>query len=149
MKKIAVSILAFMGFLVWNTSAEACNCNKKKAKEQKKESSTTKAVKKALKKGKLATAVIRLEGIKCPMCMNKVKRAIISVKGVISADVFKAKAVVKYDSTKAKVADLVKAVKKTGYLAGSGVGEEKEAVSCTKEHAKKAKSCGCKNCKKK
>ncbi|MDA8387898.1 MAG: cation transporter [Nitrospiraceae bacterium] len=63
----------------------------------------------------MAEATVRIEGMSCQHCVMAVKKAVESVKGVTGAHVEIGKAVVSFDETKTKLADIEEAVKNAGY----------------------------------
>ena len=65
----------------------------------------------------MATADIKIEGMSCEACVKSVTRALQSVPGVQKVQVLleEGKAEVTYDSAKAGVADLKRAVERAGY----------------------------------
>lgn len=81
--------------------------------------SVTLAAKPAAKQAKLATAKLRIEGMSCAGCAQGVAKKLAEVKGVRSAKVDHGKKLgtVQYDPAACKAADLLAAVKQSGYTA--------------------------------
>ncbi len=145
MKKL-LGILTVVSLFAINHYAAEAHCGSCGKKGEHKHATTKKA---DAKKG-TKTVTLALAGLTCGNCVNKVKGALLKVKGVASAEVTLTKAVVSFDPAKVKVADLVKAVNSTGYKASlnakelKGKGKKPCAKGC-----KCKQDCGCKKpCKK-
>lgn len=63
----------------------------------------------------MSKAEIKIEGMSCPHCVMAVKKALTELNGVKNADVEIGKAVVSYDESNVKPAQLEEAIKKAGY----------------------------------
>jgi copper chaperone len=63
----------------------------------------------------MAEAKFKIEGMSCQHCVMAVKKAIGGVPGILESDVQVGSALVKYDESKAKEADIKTAVEKAGY----------------------------------
>lgn len=63
----------------------------------------------------MAETVVTIEGMSCQHCVMAVKKALGGIPGVIQSDVRVGNAVVKYDESKTKEADIQTAIEKAGY----------------------------------
>jgi len=63
----------------------------------------------------MAETAVKIEGMSCQHCVMAVKKALGGVPGVIQSDVQVGSAVVSYDESKAKEADIQTAIEKAGY----------------------------------
>jgi len=63
----------------------------------------------------MAETAVKIEGMSCQHCVMAVKKALGGVPGVIQSDVQVGSAVVNYDESKAKEADIQTAIEKAGY----------------------------------
>ena len=94
-------------------------------------------------------AVMKVEGMTCMGCVNKVKSTLTSLDGVQSCDVNleESRATVVYDNKKLSDAALVEAVNRAGFTAQIGdlqmVGEHHSSMGCTATESKTGDGKGC------
>jgi len=94
-------------------------------------------------------AVMKVEGMNCMGCVNKVKSALTALDGVKSCDVNleQSRATVVYDHKKQSDAALVEAVKLAGFTAQIGdlqmIGEHSSSMGCTAAESKTGDGKGC------
>jgi copper chaperone len=72
------------------------------------------------KEGRMAEAVMKIEGMSCQHCVMRVRKALDELPGVSRSDVNVGTARVEYDESKMKPADLENAVEKAGYTVVKG-----------------------------
>ena len=67
--------------------------------------------------GEVKTAIIKIDGMTCPLCTTAIKRSLKKTKGVIKAKVRlnTQEATVKFDDKSTSQKELLDAVKKAGY----------------------------------
>lgn len=63
----------------------------------------------------MAETAVKIEGMSCQHCVMAVKKALGGVPGVLQSDVQIGTAIVQYDESKAKEADIRTAIEKAGY----------------------------------
>jgi len=70
-----------------------------------------------------ASARIPVTGMTCPVCVASVKEALLAVSGVETADVSleRREVVVRYDERQVLLSQLVAAINRTGYRAGTPI----------------------------
>lgn len=63
----------------------------------------------------MAETTIKIEGMSCQHCVMAVQKALGGVPAVIESTVQVGSALVKYDDTRGKIADIESAIEKAGY----------------------------------
>ncbi|HIE26934.1 TPA: heavy-metal-associated domain-containing protein [Candidatus Poribacteria bacterium] len=73
----------------------------------------------AIEKASLEKVLLKVEGLYCSACETKVQSALLKIPGVKEAEVSleKGEAVVKHDKGKVATAQLIEAIKQSGYQA--------------------------------